>query len=157
MTELAGLADVPRSTVHAYVSGLSEETGHALIRADSLLAMAAVEIGRGESEAARAHAEQARVLHGQAGCRLGVERADAVLTSLPSGRRRRFGGSQPWGGGDAEPPWPAPRNASKRTCWTPKIHRAGTADLCSGDGDGCYGDYPICDIEYAWGSTHVKA
>jgi hypothetical protein len=42
-------------------------------------------------------------------------------------------------------------------CWTPKIHRAGAADLFSGDGDGCYGDYPICDIDYAWGSTHIKA
>ncbi len=66
---------------------VSEETGHGLIRADSLLAMAAVELERGESGAARAHAERARALHGQAGCRLGAERADAVLTSLPSARR----------------------------------------------------------------------
>jgi hypothetical protein len=26
------------------------------------------------------------------------------------GTGRRFGGSQPWGGGDAEPPWPAPES-----------------------------------------------
>ncbi|ADJ45668.1 NTPase containing TPR repeat domain [Amycolatopsis mediterranei S699] len=66
---------------------ISEETGHRLIRADSLLALAAVELERGESGAARAHAEQARALHGQAGCRLGAERADALLTALPSGCR----------------------------------------------------------------------
>ncbi|MEU4251920.1 tetratricopeptide repeat protein [Amycolatopsis sp. NPDC026612] len=58
---------------------ISEQTGHRLIRADSLVAMAAVELERGESGAARVHAEQARTLHGQAGCRPGVERADVVL------------------------------------------------------------------------------
>ncbi|MEU8633658.1 tetratricopeptide repeat protein [Amycolatopsis sp. NPDC048633] len=95
-----GDALVALSTVHlrqkafdeAYAAAgealaVSEQTGHSLIRADSLLAMAAVEHGRGEFQAARAHAEQARAIHGQAACRLGVERADAVLTSLPSGRR----------------------------------------------------------------------
>jgi tetratricopeptide (TPR) repeat protein len=66
---------------------VSEQTGHSLIQADSLLAMAAVEQERGQFEAARAHAEQARAIHGQAACRLGIERVDAVLTSLRSGRR----------------------------------------------------------------------
>ncbi len=62
---------------------ISAETGHQLIRADSLLATAAVDLDLGDVPAARGHAEQARAIHEQASCRLGVRRADAVLESLP--------------------------------------------------------------------------
>ncbi|MCR6482903.1 NB-ARC domain-containing protein [Amycolatopsis sp. OK19-0408] len=58
---------------------ISEETGHGLIQADSLLATAAVELACGDLSAARVRAGQARALHVAAGCRPGVERADALL------------------------------------------------------------------------------
>jgi hypothetical protein len=66
---------------------ISEETGHRLILADSLLATAVADLERGDVPAARALAERARAIHEQAACRLGVERADAVLASLPPRRR----------------------------------------------------------------------
>ncbi|MGW3960497.1 ATP-binding protein [Amycolatopsis sp. NPDC005003] len=66
---------------------ISTGTGHRLILADSLLATAAVDLERGDVPAARDHAEQARAIHARASCRLGVQRAEAVLESLP-GRRR---------------------------------------------------------------------
>ena len=66
---------------------ISAETGHSLILADSLLATAVVDLERGDVPAARGHAAQARTIHEQAACRLGVERADAVLASLPPRRR----------------------------------------------------------------------
>lgn len=66
---------------------ISEETGHSLILADSLLATAVVDLERGDLSAARSHAGQARTIHERAACRLGVERADAVLASVPPRRR----------------------------------------------------------------------
>ncbi|OXM60024.1 NTPase [Amycolatopsis vastitatis] len=71
----------------ARARAISEETGHRLILADSLLAAAVVDFERGDIAAARDGAGQARAIHQQAACRLGAERADAVLGLLPPRRR----------------------------------------------------------------------